>query len=263
MKDRIITGLIGGTVFLSILYVGNIYFYIFVLLLSLVGFHELLKMRGNQLLQISSLFGVSVIIAIFGQILWEYSFFSEAGIMTVLLFGLAIPVITKNQENYEQIAFSFLSSMYIGLGFYSIYLVRSETDFIFTIMILLAIWATDTGAYFTGYMLKGRGPKLWESISPKKTVAGAIGGTICSLLVVLLLSPHSSIELSLYTQIIIGVLIAVVGQLGDLVESSYKRFYNVKDSGNILPGHGGILDRFDSLLYVFPVIYVLLIYITF
>ncbi|MCX8002159.1 MAG: phosphatidate cytidylyltransferase, partial [Anoxybacillus mongoliensis] len=107
--------------------------------------------------------------------------------------------------------------------------------------------------YFVGRALGKR--KLWEHISPNKTVEGAIGGVLCALVVVSVYEWLSPFAPSFLMLLIATVILSVFGQLGDLVESAFKRHYGVKDSGAILPGHGGILDRFDSLLFVLPILY--------
>ena len=120
--------------------------------------------------------------------------------------------------------------------------------------VLFNIWATDSGAYFIGRALGKR--KLWPEISPKKTVEGAIGG-IASALVLTVIFQLIHPLFSFSEALLAAIVIAVFGQMGDLVESALKRHYGVKDSGNILPGHGGILDRFDSLIFVLPILHVL------
>jgi phosphatidate cytidylyltransferase len=115
------------------------------------------------------------------------------------------------------------------------------------------IWATDSGAYFIG---KATGKtKLWPEISPNKTVEGSIGGVVSALLVAVLFAIFSEINATIFTLMAITVVLSIFGQIGDLVQSAFKRHFNVKDSGNILPGHGGILDRFDSLLFVLPLLH--------
>ena len=261
MKQRIITGLIAGIIFLILLFLGNFYIYLSVFLLAIIGMHELIKMRNNFIYSPSSMYAMFLVALIFGQGLFMYQFFSPAGIILTLIIALIIPVLTKNHTTFEDMAFAFFSSIYVGIGFYSLVMVRLDTSFLFTVMVLLAIWATDSGAYFTGYVFKGKGPKLWESISPKKTVVGAIGGTIASIIIILVMQNFLNESINLAQQFLLGVSIAVIGQIGDLAQSAYKRFYKVKDSGNILPGHGGILDRFDSMLFVFPIVYIITLYI--
>lgn len=115
------------------------------------------------------------------------------------------------------------------------------------------IWATDSGAYFIGKTMGKK--KLWPDISPNKTVEGSIGGVICAIIVGVLFALFTDIHAAIVTIIGITAVLSVFGQIGDLVQSAFKRHFNVKDSGNILPGHGGILDRFDSLLFVLPLLH--------
>src|SRR5699024_7911628 len=117
------------------------------------------------------------------------------------------------------------------------------------------VWATDTGAYFVGRSLGKR--KLMPAISPKKTIEGALGGIICASIVAIIFQLVKPFSVSLITVIGVTILASIAAQLGDLVTSAFNRHFNVKDSGTILPGHGGILDRFDSLLFVLPFLYVI------
>lgn len=126
---------------------------------------------------------------------------------------------------------------------------------------LLLTWASDIGAYFVGRAIGGR--KLIPKVSPGKTVAGAVGGLVATVIASWLLARYalpSVAQLSLSTAgaIVLGIVVSVAAQVGDLAESLLKREAGVKDSSRIIPGHGGILDRFDSLLFVLPVSYLLL-----
>jgi phosphatidate cytidylyltransferase len=126
---------------------------------------------------------------------------------------------------------------------------------------LVVTWASDIGAYFTGRAIGGR--KLIPSVSPGKTVAGAIGGLVASMLVAYLyaravLVPVANLGFTPWGALTFGAVISVAAQCGDLFESLLKREGGVKDSSRIIPGHGGILDRFDSLIFVLPVAYLLL-----
>lgn len=125
-------------------------------------------------------------------------------------------------------------------------------NFHYVLGIILLIWASDTGAYLVGSLI-GKN-KLYERISPGKTWEGSVGSAILNLGCAYVISTWYT-ELALVHWMIISVLVSVFGTLGDLVESMLKRQAGVKDSGKIMPGHGGILDRFDSLLFVSPFIY--------
>ncbi len=126
---------------------------------------------------------------------------------------------------------------------------------------LLLTWATDIGAFFVGRSVGGR--KLIPAVSPGKTVSGAIGGVVASVLVTwgyvhFALRPAAQLALSPAGVLVFGVVVSVAAQLGDLVESLLKREAGVKDSSTLLPGHGGVLDRLDSLFFVLPVAHLLL-----
>ena len=123
--------------------------------------------------------------------------------------------------------------------------------------VFVVVWSTDIGAYMIGRKIGKH--KLWPVISPNKTWEGSIGAVVCALIcsaiyMAILGSLGINFGVSELTMIILAFFLSIVGQMGDLVESAYKRFYGVKDSGKILPGHGGILDRFDSMLFVLPVV---------
>ncbi len=131
----------------------------------------------------------------------------------------------------------------------------AEHGLFWTIVVFVCIWASDSGAYFVGSKL-GKHP-LWPQISPKKSIEGAIGGVVISMIVALGFAWYAPDLLGLGKALVLGFVIAVVGQVGDLIQSAYKRVKGIKDTGTLLPGHGGVLDRMDSWLIVFPFIHLL------
>lgn len=120
------------------------------------------------------------------------------------------------------------------------------------ISILIIIWVNDSFAFLLGKNFGKR--KLFVSVSPKKTQEGFIGGFAVALLSAYVIS-HFNNDFTLVNWLVIAFIVSVIGTIGDLVESKFKRQANIKDSGNIMPGHGGILDRLDSLLFVAPFVY--------
>ncbi|MNI15546.1 Phosphatidate cytidylyltransferase [compost metagenome] len=122
---------------------------------------------------------------------------------------------------------------------------------------LAAIWSSDAGAYFTGRRF-GKN-KLWPVISPNKTIEGAIGGIVLAIVVSIIFALLSEGLLGIGRAVLLGISAAIVGQMGDLIQSAYKRVYGIKDSGKLLPGHGGILDRCDSWITVFPFVHILML----
>ena len=126
--------------------------------------------------------------------------------------------------------------------------------------IFILIWVNDSFAYLVGKTL-GR-HKLYPKISPKKTIEGSLGGLIFALAAAYIISQYEPI-LTMWQWMVLAVVIVVMGNLGDLLESKFKRVAGVKDSGAILPGHGGILDRLDSLVFAAPFAYLTLIIFTY
>lgn len=156
-------------------------------------------------------------------------------------------------ENIAQLLLGYIYtslpfSMFVGLG----YMQGTEYSYQLPLGILFLIWANDTGAYLIGITF-GKN-RLFERISPKKSWEGFIGGGLFSLLFAYLISSYFQIISSSHW-LVISVIVVLAGTLGDLVESMFKRSKEIKDSGTILPGHGGVLDRFDALLLVAPIVY--------
>jgi phosphatidate cytidylyltransferase len=144
---------------------------------------------------------------------------------------------------------------------YHPYAVGALAGTVVAVLPVLLTWATDIGAYTFGRMFGKR--KLMPSVSPGKTIAGAVGGLVLTVIVCLfyvrfLLMPYAQLGLTVAGAVLFGTIVSVAGQTGDLAESLLKREAGVKDSSTLLPGHGGILDRFDSLLFVLPIAYLVL-----
>src|SRR5699024_396371 len=171
--------------------------------------------------------------------------------LVFLIILLAFTVLAKNKFNFDDAGFVLIATASIGISFQALIDTRmAGLDYL--LLILFIIWATDSGAYFVGKYFGKR--KLWPEISPNKTIGGALGGILLELVAGSIFLLISQIDYSFVSVFGITVLISVVGQIGDLVASAMKRHYQVKDSGKIFPGHGGILDRLDSLLFVLLVL---------
>jgi len=258
MKQRIITALVALIIFLPFVVMGGIPFTIFVYILATIGLLELIRMRniGNYL--VPYLLSVLLLwLILMPTTSLTISWFTKYEIMAlIILLLLAYTVLVKNKFTFDHVGFILLATFYVGVGFYYLLVTRDGSNALSNILYaFFIIWATDTGAYFVGRAIGKR--KLWPTISPNKTVEGAIGGivTACAVAIVFhLINPFPN---SMLTIIGVTILASIFGQVGDLVESAFKRNYGVKDSGKILPGHGGILDRFDSLLFVLPLLHFL------
>lgn len=256
MKQRIITAIIALAFFLPIVIYGGMPLMIVTYLIASIGLYELLKMRKLGLFTIPGLISLLLLWVMllpekYQYLLTDLQFSKiELALLAVLLF-LTYTVITKNKFTFDDVAFTILSILYVGIGFF--YLIETrEMGLTYIFYCLFIVYATDSGAYFIGRSF-GKN-KLWPDISPNKTIEGAIGGIASALVVAILFVVFTDIDVSLFRMLIVTIFLSSFGQIGDLVESALKRHYDVKDSGNILPGHGGILDRFDSLLFVLPLL---------
>jgi len=183
----------------------------------------------------------------------------------VLLYVLLLLTIVRRQQfSFPAAAVLFAGALYSSYAFRTLLDLRLLSDGAgWVLIVFVAIWATDTGAYFVGRALGGR--KLLPEVSPKKTVSGAVGGLLFATIGTAgagwVLLDHGTFSFARLA--LLGLAISIAGQAGDLVESALKRHYDVKDSGWLLPGHGGVLDRFDSLLLAAPIAYHLIIWLFF
>lgn len=256
MKQRIITATIALALFMPIVVYGGMPLIIVTYLIASIGLYELLRMRQLKLFSIPGVISLFLlwIFLIPKQYQYQLEGFGyskiELALLAVLLF-LTYTVITKNKFTFDDVAFSVLSILYIGIGFF--YLIETrEMGLTFIFYCLFIVFATDSGAYFIGRDF-GKN-KLWPDISPNKTVEGAVGGIASALVIAVLFYLFANMSVPLIKLLLVTILLSSFGQIGDLVESALKRHYDVKDSGKILPGHGGVLDRFDSLLFVLPLL---------
>ncbi|CAM3749229.1 phosphatidate cytidylyltransferase [Alkalicoccus chagannorensis] len=258
MKQRIITGVIAGGGFLAVLFAGGIFFTILVVLLALIGIYELMKMKHIQPLSLRGGIGFLFVLLLVLPDAWL-----EAGLWQVerlelflllVIVMLSLTVLTKNMFTFDEAGFMVLGSVYIGFGFHYFMQARFlDNGLELVFLVLFLVWATDTGAYFAGRTLGKH--KLWPEISPKKTIEGSLGGIVLAFLVGFIYTAFFPVFGSALVLTLCVLVVSTAGQLGDLVESAFKRHYAVKDSGQVLPGHGGILDRFDSLIFVMPILY--------
>jgi phosphatidate cytidylyltransferase len=257
MKQRVITAVIFGVVLISFTIWGGVPFIALTYLFASIALYELLKMRD---LKLFSFPGIIALLVLWSFLIPKQYYFIlesinvtklEVALLAVLLF-LTYTVATKNRFTFDDVSFSIMSTLYIGMGFYY-FIETREAGLVFIFYALFIIWTTDSGAYLIGRKLGKR--KLWPDISPNKTIEGALGGTLSAIVISIIYALVTDMDVAIIWIVVVTIFLSIFGQIGDLVESALKRHYKVKDSGNILPGHGGILDRFDSLLFVCPLIH--------
>lgn len=265
MVTRIITGIVGIALAAFVIQTGGWVFAAVVLLLSLIGWHEFARAFAHNGQPASYFTGMIALIFMLGCA-WMGSsdeFMAVATLTMLLVFAEA--VLFHGRFSVESACISAAGIFYVGFAFSHLLLLRFWQDSqmlsspvgdlsygcaLIWIM-FLGTWSSDTFAYFTGSLL-GR-HKLCPSISPNKTVEGFLGGLIGTTAVVAALG--MLLSLSLPHMAALGVCIALIATLGDLVESVIKRYTGIKDSGSIIPGHGGVLDRFDSVMFTAPFVY--------
>lgn len=261
LKQRIITGVIAAVIFLTLLLIGKLPYALAIGLLAVVGFYEFINMHRLPVKSFSAAIGFSAIL--FYVIPWNDLLHIDfklpayhVSIWFIMLLFLVLTVVTKNKLKLEQVAIYMIGIIYIGLGTHYMAATRLLEDGLFwTFFIFVCIWVSDIGAYFSGLAVGKH--LLWPAISPKKTIEGAIGAIIFTMIAALLFALWQPDKISMQWALMVGLIISITAQFGDLIQSAYKRVCGVKDSGNFLPGHGGILDRIDSWLIVFPFLHLL------
>lgn len=261
MRTRIITALFALLVFIPLLWYGSWPLLIATILLGLIALSEIFKMKNIPFVSLIGLFTSLITISIIlpteyldfilnGASIWHVYFVYAMSL-------LVMTVLSNNTFTFDDAGVFLMSSLYIGMGFHYFYQ-TAELGFLMVLFVMSIIWATDVGAYIIG--MKFGKTKLAPVISPNKSREGAVGGILMAVLVaVLFIQFYNPLNFSLPGVAIMAVLLSIVGQLGDLTESAYKRYFGVKDSGKILPGHGGILDRFDSTLFAMPLFQIILL----
>lgn len=255
MKQRVITGVLGAAGFLFLLWMGGWWYTGLVGVLATVGYAEYCRMNHIKWDSLQATVGFLLVWILFlSGLVDEVShpfacvFHAPENILLGLILYFLLTVWTKNRVDIHETAYLLAGALYIGYGFsFMMQLIWRPKGWAWTMLILLVTWANDSGAYFVGKRFGRR--KLWPAISPNKTVEGAIGGVILAMLVGAAAGQILSVNTEPLMLWGVSLLVAVSGQLGDLVESAWKRTTGVKDSGVLLPGHGGVLDRFDSLLF--------------
>jgi phosphatidate cytidylyltransferase len=272
LPKRVLFALVGAPLTVALIYFGGAVLATALGVLAALGAWELFRMSraaGHEPLDNAGIVLAAIIpLMVHATYLGVFRITVTVGVLFFL--ALAAGVIWARgtlRKPLVSLALTFTGVVYPALITY-MYPIRyhdyAVTALAGTVLLMLPImltWATDTGAYFFGRTF-GR-HKLIPSVSPGKTVEGAIGGVFLAVIVawlyvIFLLRPFAQLSMLPVGLTIFAILVSMIAQVGDLAESLFKRDAGVKDSSTLLPGHGGILDRFDSLLFVLPAAYVLL-----
>lgn len=268
MLQRAISGIVFVTILISATLFSSFTFYILFFFFMIVAIFEFQKL-SNYKSPFFNILGVITFILSAGSIKVLNSNFNlgdklsnniinDSFIYVLLFFAFLIILFNKKSKNpFTDLGVVFLTYLYAIIPFTIILAIpfcNSSNTYEGTTFLgcIILIWSTDTFAYLTGRTIGKH--KLYEKISPNKTIEGSVGGLIFTLITATILS-HYFTQYSLPQWLGLSIVVSIFGGLGDLVESMFKRAANIKDSGNLIPGHGGVLDRFDSLLFASPFIY--------
>lgn len=266
MKTRAITGFFFVIVMLSSVLTGQYVFDVFYFLLASFcawEFYGLLKDASIKPNRPAALINGAFIYVIFVLIAYHESAHKLILLLPVTLSAVAIlELFKKHEAPFTNIAYTYFGLLFTIVPF-SFFHALGYLDGVFNphlpLAFLLMLWGNDTGAYLVGSKF-GR-TKLFERHSPKKTWEGFIGGLLITVGIAFICNNFFG-EVALGNLVGMAILISIFGTIGDLIESMLKRSLNVKDSGGILPGHGGLLDRFDGLLMAAPIVYAYLYFVT-
>lgn len=258
MWQRISTAIIAGAAFISIIWLGGAAYFLMLGMLMTIAYWEFCKMTAVPLFRVDGIIGLLYV--------WSLFFFIavKGGPPDVSLFNLTVAfllawliwtVISRNKITFGTVGALLAGAIYIGTGFAYMGVTRTIAEGLWvTLFVVFVTWASDSGAYLIGR--KWGRHKLWPSVSPNKTIEGAIAAICSASLAGASFAIFVGKPYTFSSAIVLAGIVSLVGQIGDLIESALKRSRAVKDSGDLLPGHGGVLDRFDSLLFTFLFLHV-------
>lgn len=260
---RILSGVIGLPIVALILIFGNIYVIDVVFsIVAIIAIHEYFNSFKEECKPVRWLGYLSCILIAFIHVIpSEYLLTTLALSVAVLIATLFIQIVVTNMKTtVKDIMVTFFGICYITFFLIFIPLLYGMENGKYLIwFIIIAAWGTDTCAYFVGSKF---GKHKFSKISPKKSIEGCIGGTIGSVIIALIytfaINKLAGLDISYIYIALIGALLSILSQIGDLSASSIKRTVGIKDFGNLIPGHGGMLDRIDSIIFIAPFAYFLI-----
>jgi phosphatidate cytidylyltransferase len=278
---RTLSAVVFATALLSSIFLGYLTFSLLFFVVSIWALHEFYKLMELKQLLPNKIIGFSIgilwylfsfllcadelqLIEVSGSALMILLFFS----FVLLFISSAVELFRNKEKPFENIAITIFGVIYAVLPFCLFHFIACPNSLallsfgakhyesLIVLGLFLLIWSNDTFAYLVGSFIGKH--KMYERISPGKTWEGTIGGALLTILFSSFFHQWFGV-LALTDWMVIGAIVALFGTIGDLIESMLKRSVGVKDSGNVMPGHGGILDRFDSLIYVLPFVFIFLI----
>lgn len=266
LSTRILTAVVGFGILSVIVWIGAWAMVPALLVSSAMGLYEYVRMLDRNDIDVRrvslGVFSTALIFAslpMWPQTPWADGSWREAVLTVALGYMLVMEVIRPGERPLERVVYSMFGLLYVPwlLGYFLMlrYTPNADAGLLYFALPLMATFAADIGGFFGGHHFGRR--KLAPEVSPGKTVEGAVGGLLFSFLTVLIMTQVAQIWSPL-DALLYSILVASASQLGDLAESLIKRALRTKDSGSSLPGHGGFLDRLDSLLFAVPATYLFL-----
>lgn len=257
MRSRVITSIVSVLLFFAIFLAPGVVFNIALILVSAIMLYELLKAIGAD----TVVYTVGYINAAMAAAGIFYPALLEEAIIVILAVSMITSVFCFSKSITKKLYISNALSLFIAFFMSSIAKLKLDYGSVAVFVVFLSAWMTDIGAYFGGYFFGKH--KLAPVVSPKKTVEGSIGGILlCTILNILyavfinyVFYGYAGFHAEYHIFAILAVGASIVGQFGDLAASAIKREYKIKDFGTIFPGHGGVMDRFDSVIFIAPFVY--------
>lgn len=263
-RTRLLSGIVLVILALVLIMTGGSILLVALGAISIIGMYELF--------QIFQMEGKSIAFAAYAITVLYYlnlyfSFFKNGMVfvMAAMILLMTVYVFTYPKFTTEQVIAAFFGIFYVSIMLACVYLTRMQPDGKYIVwLIFLCSWGSDTCAYCVGVLFGKH--KMSPKLSPKKSIEGAIGGIVGSMLLCGVFTAVFRVQLHVFTREIliyamIGGIGAMISMVGDLAASAIKRNYSIKDYGKLIPGHGGILDRFDSMIFTAPVVYYLSFYL--
>ena len=261
-KTRLISGIVLVIIALATIISGSWILFFTLLAVSLIGMRELYKVMkvSDEHVTVLELVGYLGAVLYYIAMKADFGNYGTMAIIISMILILFVYVFGYPKYHAEQVMAAFFGVVYVGVMLSYIYQTRMIRDGAFLVwLIFLCSWGCDTCAYCVG-MLIGK-HKMSPVLSPKKSVEGAVGGVVGAALLgaiyAAVVGSHLEAENPVITYAIICAVGALISMVGDLAASAIKRNHNIKDYGTLIPGHGGIMDRFDSVIFTAPVIYFL------
>lgn len=262
---RTLSGVVLIAVLLLTFIVGDYAIFGLTAVLSLIGLSEVYKTVGIEK-SCLGIIGYLGTLVYYGLVLWKGATYMSVFIVALILVVMVVFVFSFPKYKVEQVMMSFFGVVYVAVLMSFLYLIRETTaDGMVTIwLVIISSWGCDTCAYLAGVTMGKH--KMTPILSPKKTIEGAIGGIIGTAAIGAIygLAVGKYVEQISNAPVYFAIICACAGlvsMVGDLAASAIKRSYDIKDYGKLIPGHGGVLDRFDSVIFTAPVIYYLIYFI--